>query len=1005
MAFSSFKTLLLNLSLGILSLMLGAASPYPGPGGPPTRYLFRSYAHREGLKDLSTERLAQDAFGMIWIGTQRGLYRYDGFRFKAFQKKDGLPANYVTALTPARSGVLWVGTWEGLAYQSGSQFISGANFPKSRILAIAQSHDDLIWAASQEGPLIGGISGFRLAEGWTFGEATALAMDPEGEAWVASGAKLYRLSRFGEWHLHGTTDALKGESIESMVITPGRKLFLRSAHHLASLDLNAPQAFEHHTPRLPGSRILCGPLRIDEEGSVWVPMEDGIAHQSPQGWTLITPTQGLPTNSIQDVLFDHEGSMWVAAQGLHRMLGRNTWRAVTHREGLPGDKVWMILRDSKGRLVIGANRGAVRAGATSWEPIPGSQDMSCLALTVDRDGNLWMGGTRGQLKVNLAASNQTLSLGEAFGLGHQRILTLLADPKGRLWAGTDTGGLLVANLHGARTFERVDLPKGSLRERINFLMMDESQTLWVAGEQGLARLQNETWQRFTTDDGLRHNHVLYMACAPQRLLVSYFDNSGYSTFTCDSKALKLQEHLLENHSVTALGADRNNRIWIATDQGLFLKTPEGQQKFKASNGLVGEDCNQGAIWVDEDGGLWLGTSTGLAHLAQAGRIQNPIPPTVVISDLYLGEQSVWPIQENRVRSKRGQASVELHFTPQTFAHEENTQCQYRLKGLDDTWQITHSGEAIFPKLQPGHYEFQARCRIGDGEWGPPTTLPIEVPAAWWQWKSLRALALLALVAWVTRWVILHIKKLKRKNLELEALLSLADTLTHELEASNLSLKEQSLTDSLTGLRNRRYLDSTIQKDLALVERQHSQADYDASATVGSANIDMLFLMVDVDHFKWVNDTLGHAAGDAILEQLARVLKSATRGSDTVIRWGGEEFLVVAKQTRRQDATVLAERVRKAVSGYRFELPGGGFLRRTCSIGFAPYPLDGISSERMNWEQAVELADQCMYRAKERGRNRWIGLMPADTLQPESNLTNLDLMTIVEAGFAAMVSSE
>lgn len=996
-----------SIFLGLLSFALSAASPYPGPGEPPTRFLFRSYTHREGLKDLSTERLAQDAYGMIWIGAQRGLYRYDGFRFKAFQKEDGLPANYVTALTTSRTGVLWVGTWRGLAFQSGSKFKSDKSFPKSRILAITEGHDDLIWAASQEGPFIGGPSGFRLAEGWTFGEATALAMDPGGEAWVASGTKLYCLSSYGEWREQSPGDALKGETIESMVITPDRKLFLRSAHHLASLDLNGGKDFEHHTPHLPGSHILSGPLRVDEGGSVWVPMEDGIAHQSKEGWTLVSSAQGLPTHSVQDVLFDHEGSMWIAAQGLHRMLGRNVWSAVTHQEGLPGDKVWMILRDHQGRLVIGANRGAVRASAKAWENIPGSQDMSCMAMAVDTRGNLWMGGTRGKLKVNLANNNQTQSLGEAFGLGHQRILTLLTDAKGRLWAGTDTGGLLVADLNGNRTFKRVELPNGHPRERINHLMLDGAHNLWVAGEQGLARLQNETWQRFTTDNGLRLNHTLHLAWTPQHLLVSYFDNSGYSTFEVGDKHIKLQEHLFEGQAVTALGTDKHNRnrIWIATNQGLTLQTPEGRQSFRASNGLVGEDCNQGALWVDEDSSLWLGTSTGLAHLAQVGRIQSPIPPSVVISDIFLGNQSVWPLEKSHLRSGRGQASVSFHFTPRTYAHEENSQCQYRLKGLDDAWQSNHSGEAIFPKLQPGQYEFQARCRISNGEWGPPTTLHVEVPAAWWQWRSLQALALLAILAWVTRWVILHIKKLKRKTLELEALLSLADTLTRELEASNLSLKEQSLTDSLTGLRNRRYLDSTIQKDLALVERQHDQLNYEKEATVGDPNIDMLFLMVDVDHFKWVNDTLGHAAGDAILEQLARVLKSATRGSDTVIRWGGEEFLVVAKQTRRQDATVLAERVRKAVAGYRFELPGGGFLRRTCSIGFAPYPLDGISSDRMNWEQAVELADQCMYRAKERGRNRWIGLMPADTLQPNANLPNLDLMSLVEAGFAAMVSSE
>jgi diguanylate cyclase (GGDEF)-like protein len=251
----------------------------------------------------------------------------------------------------------------------------------------------------------------------------------------------------------------------------------------------------------------------------------------------------------------------------------------------------------------------------------------------------------------------------------------------------------------------------------------------------------------------------------------------------------------------------------------------------------------------------------------------------------------------------------------------------------------------------------------------------------------------------------QMKKLKQRNVELEVLLKLADSLTLELETANRTLQEQSLTDPLTGLKNRRYLYATIAKDIAQVKRMYRAQE----APPGSApiqNNDLLFFMVDVDHFKWVNDTFGHGAGDAVLQQVADLLRKATRGSDTVIRWGGEEFLVVARQANRDEAAVVAERIRRFVEKHRFDLPDGHSIHRTCSVGFTAYPLDGVESLHIEWDRVVDLADRCLYRAKEGGRNQWVGLMPSTPAGPSRFTMDItgEMEELLDQGLMQVIGS-
>jgi diguanylate cyclase (GGDEF)-like protein len=184
----------------------------------------------------------------------------------------------------------------------------------------------------------------------------------------------------------------------------------------------------------------------------------------------------------------------------------------------------------------------------------------------------------------------------------------------------------------------------------------------------------------------------------------------------------------------------------------------------------------------------------------------------------------------------------------------------------------------------------------------------------------------------------------------------------KLEVKNLELKQQSTLDPLTSLYNRRHFQDFMRGHRQVERRQHNGGDDD---TVGA-----LFLL-DVDHFKHINDSHGHAAGDAVLKMIAENLRVALRETDMIVRWGGEEFLAFLPAVPRGGLDDVAQRILHGIASQTLAY-GGKTLQVNVSVGFAPYPL-APGGTPLSWERAVNLVDMALYMAKSHGRNRAYGV--------------------------------
>jgi diguanylate cyclase (GGDEF)-like protein len=169
-----------------------------------------------------------------------------------------------------------------------------------------------------------------------------------------------------------------------------------------------------------------------------------------------------------------------------------------------------------------------------------------------------------------------------------------------------------------------------------------------------------------------------------------------------------------------------------------------------------------------------------------------------------------------------------------------------------------------------------------------------------------------------------------------------------LRERNRELHELSITDSLTGLYNRKHLMEVLTKEVARAERYQRP---------------LALLMIDVDHFKVYNDTCGHLAGDEVLRNIAAIFRGCIRESDCVGRYGGEEFLIILPETAADDAGRIADRIRSRLAEEDFPA-GPQTAKITISGGIASFPGNGRSPESL-----LRSADAALYQAKDRGRDR------------------------------------
>lgn len=259
--------------------------------------------------------------------------------------------------------------------------------------------------------------------------------------------------------------------------------------------------------------------------------------------------------------------------------------------------------------------------------------------------------------------------------------------------------------------------------------------------------------------------------------------------------------------------------------------------------------------------------------------------------------------------------------------------------------------------------------------------------------------------------LLNLLRLSRQNLE--EMSRLKDELENkehslrwhslELQRKNLELQQISFTDSLTGVWNRRYLEEILTAEAEQVLRNYQRAR--GSDIRKMDHRDLVFIMVDMDFFKEVNDLHGHPAGDRLLQLVAQRLSTVVRKSDVLVRWGGEEFLIMSRSTDPSGTPAFCKRVLEIISSEAFDLGHGIMVRKTCSIGWAAYPWCRDAYEALCAEESIALADAALYRAKSLGRNQGIGIVASGAAGQDLSVIDLASVREINSPLARSISTQ
>lgn len=1009
------------LLAGLLAL-LAAAGAAQGPAEFQGRYLFKAYGPEQGFQEGGLTSIAQDSEGFIWIGGDSGLVRYDGTAFRKFTSRDGLPTSSVSRVLRRRGGGLWVATEGGLAAYHRGAFApvreGGGIFQPTRGSALALDGEGTLWALGRDGLYRQSGDGLARVDGLPAGLGRALACRPgTGSVFAVVDARVWERRKDGTWDSFSREDGLPDDGIESLAVDGEGRLWVVGTRLLRYQD-PGERSFRDASAWLPAHPFPSGLINRETDGFVGIPTNAGLLRLKGDDHEVVDAAVGLPGKWVAASLRDREGSLWVLGAALYRQQGRGFARGYTSQDGLPSDMVWTAFRDRSGRLFAGTSEGAAVLGPGGFRAVPGTEGFNVTSLAQDASGRILIGSNSGPLRTlepgaRAASEGFFRSLRPQGCPAPERSESVAADRDGTLWISDPVRGIYHAD--PARRTLRLEYgpsESGVPDLAVWQVQVDAQGRLWGASSAGVLVRDGSGWHRFGASHGLKADPLNGLVLTGGGgAWVLYREPRGITRVTYEGGRLAVGESLdvaggLGSNVVYAAAADRDGALWLGTDRG--VERVQGRDLFHVGrgDGMVGEDCSQGGLLLDPSGDLWTGTTTGLARL-QAGRRPRPLPALeVAVTRVIRGQDELPEPGMNLGTVPHRDATVEFAFASQTYVNEKAVRYQVRLDGLEDDWRTTDLPVARYAALPGGTYRFLVRAAYPGMAWGPVSSCAFDVLPPWWRTWWFLSLEVLAGGAALTAYIHWRLRSLARQRSRLSGLVerATADLLkaNQALEKANLALKAQSLSDPLTGLHNRRFLSVVVDDDTAKVHR--SYRDWEPGQPL--PNNDLIFLMVDLDHFKDVNDTHGHAVGDRVLEQVAQTLRRAARESDAVIRWGGEEFLVMARDSTRTEAPAMAERIRGFMAEQSLRLDNGDVLRWTCSVGYASYPFSLQDLPWLGWERVVEVADACLYMAKRAGRNCWVGAEAEPSLRRADHGPRLpwELAALAEEGAVSLRSN-
>ena len=952
-------------------------------GSARAQYRFDVWTTDNGLPQNGVRAIAQTPDGYLWFTTFDGLVRFDGVRFTTFSTGNtkGIINDRFSGLFGAKDGTLYATTTENgvlTVYRNGvftsytSEQVPGRSIQRMetdsagevRFLVEDDNRVTKTWYHLRNGA-------FVLPEKMDPDAEVITVAGPDGASWTVTPQRAVE-RRDGKETVYPLDIPKPGFRLNAFADSNGYLWIGEYAVH--RLGHGTSQRFAE-ADGLP--RSISHSFWQEPDGSVWFATGRG----SSQGIGLVQYTagtlriwgkeSGLLDAAVFNVFHDREGTTWLATnRGLAR-LRKNVLQTFSVRNGLAAAEVYPLYRDRQDRVWIGTTKGlslyanglfstvnlaTVDPDAPRQETWRGSE-MSVQSLWEDPKGRMWVGVDGGLFIVQ---DGRAVRLPGSFG---QHVYAIHGDRRGDVWVASNLG---LQRYRDDRLVATLTAKDGLPNEFMTLIFEDSKGRLWFGGMGGLSLWTGGTFTNYTAKEGLVGNYVRSVYEDSDGTLWIGTYGEGLSRFKNGTFTSYRVENGLFNNGVFAIREDAAGNFWISSNRGIYRVKKRELNAFAdgtlrtitsvgygVGDGMLSSECNGGrqpASITDKDGRFWFPTQDGVVVIEPGNERANNLPPPVVIESATIEREPV-DLSQGLVVPP-GRENVAIDYAGISLIKSDQIRYRYRLEGHDVDWVDAGTRRtAYYSYLPPGNYRFVVTAGNADDVWNTTgASLAVAFQPFFWQtwWFHLTCVAGLVAVlfgAWKMR-----VTQFKARESELAALVAQQ---TEELRLVNEELQYLALADGLTGVANRRRFEEFLAAEWRRAHR---------------AGGPIALLLLDVDHFKLYNDHYGHQAGDDCLVRIAAALTAtASRPTDLLARFGGEEFAIILGGTDLKGALSIARDAGALVLGQQIPhagSPTSDFV--TVSIGVAAVTV----SDAVSASDLISDADAALYRAKGEGRNRF-----------------------------------
>ena len=747
--------------------------------------VFNTVAGRDQLNDGKVSRTIQDKQGLLWVGSNRGLFVYDGFGFREAELPDSLNLQEVTSLAVDHSGMIWAG------FSNGS---------------IVTGHEK-------------GFVRFTPPEGLPRVPVTALLFEPDGTFWMATygeGIYFYRDDRLFNIN---TDDQLGDNYIYTLALGDNGMVWAGNDAGISVCSAKGKKkVFKHYSTPEGLPDVIVQSITKARSGGYWIGMQEkGICYFNPLKESFEIPFEGTWSHGSVHALLDFGDLLWIATEddGLVELPLKQGKSAGISMKEFTGKRAGCLIQDNEGCVWL------VASGLLQWTPGPGLRHYRKVgersfgnihAIFADTKGSFWFGNDEGLYHYNrtITGTSSLKQIPLPGGIGNSAITSIYSDKSRSLWVGTFGSGLY-RSLQGSNEMKRVTDPGGMLNDNI-LAISGQGSDIWLATLGGAFRCNTTSgadgffrFDHFSSAEGLGNNYI-YAVLAdrngrvwfgtdgkgaamyekgrftgfgpvqgmPGKVIYSlaedsdgniWFGSAREGIYRYDGKMFTgfTNKSGLRDPGITSVAGGSQNQMIVVHNQGIdIINTRTGQVAYlgvQAGIGEINPDLN--AVTTDSSGSVWIGTRDGIVHYTPEYLNSMAMPLTSIRRvSVYLSDEEALPGQV----FPHNQNHLSFSYIGLWLSDPGTVTYRVKLEGNDPDWIYTGDRLATYSNLRPGSYTFRVQSSVNkDFTFAREATFhfSIKPPVYSRWWFVLGVLLLIIGLTWF--FISTRIKRVRRED--------------------------------------------------------------------------------------------------------------------------------------------------------------------------------------------------------------------------------------------------